>query len=54
MAGLIETVIVENCVRAEIEFTCPWSCSICVRTFESALSILRISSIVLARVSSAL
>ena len=54
IAGATEIVIVENWVRELIELTCPWSCSIWVRTFESAASTLRISSTVVARVSSAL
>ena len=54
IAGATETVIVENWVRELIELTCPWSCSIWVRTLDSAASTFRISSTVLARVRSAL
>ena len=52
-AGETVSTIVEKSVRDLIELICPVSCSICVRTFEREASILRISSIVLARAMSA-
>ena len=52
--GETDIEMVEKSVRLLIELICPVSCSTCVRTFESALSIFRISSIVFARTRSAL